>query len=129
MPNSATLEKSQFGHALRHGCELAVGVLIVCLALRTWVVEGLIVPVTVAGSSMAPTLRGPHYEVSCPNCHFPLVCDAEVFPTPISARCPNCGLSVEIPAQAQAKRGQRVFVDRAAFAPLRRAKDNDIPVP
>ena len=38
--------------------QLAVGSVLLALMLRTWLVMGLIEPVTVAGNSMAPTLRG-----------------------------------------------------------------------
>ena len=50
---SLRLRNSLFFPALR----LAVGCLILAIGLRTWLVMGLIEPVTVAGSSMVPSLR------------------------------------------------------------------------
>lgn len=38
-------------------CRLAVAVTIAALVLHTWLVMGLVVPVTVSGSSMEPTLQ------------------------------------------------------------------------
>ncbi len=46
--------KRQTIHALLHLC---VACLILAIGLRTWLVMGLIEPVTVAGSSMEPTLQ------------------------------------------------------------------------
>ena len=48
-------------------CRLAVGVALVALVTHTWLVMGLVVPVTVAGSSMAPTLNGAHAGISLRN--------------------------------------------------------------
>jgi len=41
--------------------QLAVGTMLLALAMRTWLVMGLIEPVTVSGSSMAPTLDDGDY--------------------------------------------------------------------
>jgi len=43
---------------IRPAIRLAVASLILAIGLRTWLVIGLIEPVTVAGSSMVPTLQG-----------------------------------------------------------------------
>lgn len=43
---------------IRSAIRLAVASLILAIGLRTWLVMGLIEPVTVAGSSMVPTLHG-----------------------------------------------------------------------
>ncbi len=43
---------------IRTTVQLAVGTVLLALVLRTWLVMGLVEPVTVAGSSMAPALRG-----------------------------------------------------------------------
>jgi signal peptidase I len=42
--------------ALRDVCRLGIGVLVCCFLMHTWLVMGLVVPVTVSGSSMEPTL-------------------------------------------------------------------------
>ena len=47
------MSKSSF-HAV---CRLVVGVCVVALVTHTWLLMGLVVPVTVSGSSMAPTLE------------------------------------------------------------------------
>ncbi|MEX2315611.1 MAG: signal peptidase I [Pirellulales bacterium] len=42
---------------LRTACRYAVGLFIAAMIMQTWLVMGLIVPVVVSGSSMAPTLQ------------------------------------------------------------------------
>lgn len=44
------------GAPIRSACHLAIGLIIAALLLHTWFVMGLIVPVVISGSSMAPTL-------------------------------------------------------------------------
>lgn len=46
------MDRSSFQAA----CRFAVGVAILALALHTWLMLGLVVPVSIAGSSMEPTL-------------------------------------------------------------------------
>ncbi len=46
------------GSSLRTATQFAIGLAITALVLHTWLLMGLIVPVVVAGDSMAPTLNG-----------------------------------------------------------------------
>ena len=52
-------------NALQSVCRLAVGVFVAAAIAHTWLVMGLVVPVTVAGSSMATTLQGPRRMFRC----------------------------------------------------------------
>ena len=45
----------------------------------------------IAGDSMAPALKGPHYRVACSNCGFPIECSLAHPPPRGMAVCPNCG--------------------------------------
>lgn len=45
--------------SIRTICELAIGVTLLVVVLHTWFLMGLVVPVTVAGQSMEPTLVEP----------------------------------------------------------------------
>jgi signal peptidase I len=46
--------------SIQAACRLAVGVCLIALVTHTWLLMGLVVPVTVAGSSMTPTLQNAH---------------------------------------------------------------------
>ncbi len=92
-------------------------VLVVAVAtmLRTWLVQGLIVPFRVASGSMAPSLLGTHRAVTCKDCGYTFPCDANVHPLGPRAVCPNCGYAendLQSPADLA---GDRVLIDRAAF--------------
>ena len=100
---------------IRYGCELAVGVLLVSLFLRTWFVQGLIVPVTVSGGSMAMTLAGPHRQVACQNCGFKIRYGTERPPAGDRAVCPNCGLQTSLANEIALHSGDSVVIDRTAL--------------
>jgi signal peptidase I len=95
-------------------CRLVVGVCVVTLVTHTWLVMGLVVPVTVAGSSMAPTLRGPQRIYRCGQCRleFPVALDPGTG-EPVAV-CPQCGRTA-VKAVVD-RRGDRLIIDRTAFA-------------
>jgi signal peptidase I len=101
--------------SLRSICRLAVGVCLVALVMHTWLLMGLVVPVTVAGSSMVPTLNGPHLEYRCDGCQQAFVVGLDQTSAELAAECPTCGrlsdnvVSRDLP-------GDRLLVDRTAFA-------------
>lgn len=93
-----------------------VGTLLAILVVRTWLVEGLFVPLVVATDSMSPTLRGPHRNVVCGACGLRFVVDAGA-----QAVCPNCG-HLDTAAAGQVNLpGDRVLLDKATFQ-LRRPR-------
>ncbi len=99
----------------RYAAELAVGVMLLALVLRTWFVMGLVMPITVAGGSMAPVLRGPHREAVCGACGQTLLVGLERLPAGGRAVCPHCGdRAVETETAAEIA-GDRLLVDRTAF--------------
>lgn len=106
------------GDRVRIVCQTAVGLVIAWLVLRTWLIEGLVVPMRVSGGSMAETLRGPLLEITCPQCGWQYACDVEEPPRGGLARCPNCGLrsSVGDVGSLPVRLGDRLLVDRSAFA-------------
>jgi len=79
------------GSRLRLLVERSVFLLVAVLVMRTWYIEGLLVPCPVASGSMAETLLGVHREVTCNDCGFRFVCDADLKPVSARAICPNCG--------------------------------------
>lgn len=92
---------------------IAIGTLVLALMLRTWLVMGLIEPVTVAGSSMAPNLRGPHVSVTCKKCELQFDIGAE-FNT-ASVECPRCDTRQTLSDRSAIERGDRLVIDRTAF--------------
>jgi signal peptidase I len=90
-----------------------VGIFVCALVLRTWFVLGLIEPVTVAGSSMAPTLRGPHIAVTCGRCGNQFDISADT-PT-AEAECLDCGYAKNSVEGLPIERGDFLVIDRMAF--------------
>lgn len=89
--------------------------IVLALVLRTWFVMGLIEPITIAGSSMAPTLRGPHYSFRCTECGQPFDVGAEFVTEDSRVECLACGDVQNFGEHRTVKSGDRVLVDRTAF--------------
>lgn len=96
-------------------CRLAVGVGLVALVTHTWLVMGLVVPVIVAGSSMAPTLSGPHRDYRCDECREEFSVGLDQASPELVALCPRCG-KLSVQAASHDIQGDRLIVDRTAFA-------------
>ncbi len=100
---------------LRRACEFAIACLLVTLVLRTWFVSGLVIPMTVAGGSMAPALLGPHRQAVCGVCQHTFAVGLERLPTDGRATCPRCGDSTIDVGALTDRPGKRLLVDRTAF--------------
>lgn len=81
-------------------------------AFRLGLVSGWLAPVSVAGGSMAETLCGDHWQVTCPACRFPYRCGAAEVPRDEQVVCPNCGQGHPLTAAATWHPGSRVTIDR-----------------
>ncbi|HZZ71993.1 MAG TPA: S26 family signal peptidase [Pirellulales bacterium] len=75
---------------------------------------GLFRPLRVESGSMAPTVRGPHYEIVCQNCGHRFAIDALRPPPTGYAACPLCGANHN-PLPDAIELGARLYVDRTAF--------------
>ena len=89
--------------------------LILAIVLRTFFVIGLLEPVLVAGSSMAPSLCGPHCVAVCQHCEQSVRVAAEFVPAGGVLRCPHCGRRNVDFSGAQIERGDSLLIDRTAF--------------
>lgn len=89
--------------------------------LRTWYLEGLVVPVKVSSGSMAPTLLGPHRTITCADCGYPFRCGTDVEPVTEMAACPNCGYAENDLYLRPDLNGDGVLVHKTVFR-LRRPK-------
>ena len=102
-------------HSLRAGLQVAISTAVLAIALRTWLVMGLIEPVVVAGSSMAPTLRGDHVTVRCPLCQHEFEVGAEFAEQRDELLCSVCRTRVSMVGLTK-KGGDRLWIDRTAFS-------------
>lgn len=103
-------------HSLRGLVLVAMGVVIAAMILQTWLVLGWIVPMTVSGSSMAPTLLGPRRWYRCQDCRREFAVGLDQLPLSDSAVCPNCGHPRAMASPAPDQPGARLAVDRTAYA-------------
>ena len=102
--------------ALRSTFQFGVGLFVAALVVHTWLAMGLIVPVTVAGSSMAPTLVGAHQDYRCDACghEFAIGCD-ELALDAVSF-CSQCGRRSAVAVGQAVRSGRRLIIDRTAFS-------------
>ena len=98
----------------RYLLQLFVCSAILIVVLRTWFVLGLVAPVTVSGSSMAPTLCGDHFACNCPDCHQLIRIGARFVPAH-DLVCPGCGRTDISRESLVAQPATRLVVDRTAF--------------
>jgi signal peptidase I len=88
---------------------------IAAIALETWFIQGLIVPLTVDGGSMAETVLGPHRQVECRACGHRFAVGLEQLPANGQAVCGNCGYGDNEVQSLPDRAGHRLLVDRTAF--------------
>lgn len=95
---------------VRRCVRVGIGFGILLLLIRTFVVMGLVFPVRVASSSMAPALVGPHRMPICFRCHALHRVDAT---SPVGTiRCIRCGASPIDVRRFPVVAGDRVLVNR-----------------
>ncbi len=90
-----------------------IGTFVLALVLRTWLVMGLVEPVRVAGSSMVPTLRGPHVELHCSTCGENYEVGAEFASQVDQTECPRCGEMDPLAEQVEVLDGDPLVIDRS----------------
>ncbi len=93
----------------------------VLLGVRLLVVQGFVRPVRVVSGSMAPALLGPHFQIACRDCGYPVLIDAAQADKDEPVVCSNCGYAKNDLSQAALHTGERVLIDRGAFG-LRRPR-------
>jgi type IV secretory pathway protease TraF len=82
------------------------------IIVRTWVVQGLLLPVRVVEASMAPRLPGDHWQLRCGDCGTQFSVDAQEVTTETTVPCHVCGEFLVIGQRGQRCRGARVLVDK-----------------
>ena len=101
---------------LRTLVERCVLIFVAAGLVQTWLIDGLVIPCQVAGSSMAGMLLGVHREVVCGDCGCPFSCGTDLSPTTPRAVCPNCGYPANDLEALPDIGGDYVLVDRTAFS-------------
>jgi signal peptidase I len=84
-------------------------------AVRLLAIQGWLAPVRIVSGSMAEHWLGEHFFIRCEDCNYSFAYGAETPPLLNDAVCPNCGFARNAVAQAVARRGDRVLIDRAAY--------------
>ena len=87
---------------------------ILLMASETFLVVGLVTPIAIHGSSMAPALLGPHVEVSCRHCQWQFAIAAEQYRPQRAVTCPDCQLDFDVEQEPIQKPGERMWVHRLA---------------
>jgi len=111
----------------------AAAVGLALLLLRMVFIGGYIRPIRTSGASMAPTVLGEHFAITCPECSWRYAFNSQkaLDRSPI---CPNCGAVGVKDADQSPLPGERLLVDRLPYwygDPQRfdlaalRATDND----
>jgi len=90
-------------------------VLALVITARLWCLEGLLFPVLIAGASMADSLVGPHFRVTCADCGHRFHCDATAPPGSTEIECPNCGYARNKLQPADYRPGEQVLIDRWVY--------------
>ena len=98
---------------LRTTVYLIVSTILLALLFRTWLMMGLIEPVVVAGSSMAPHLRGSHAIAWCPDCKATYEVGAE-YAWSTGLVCASCG-SPDLSLEKTLHGGDFILLDRSIY--------------
>ena len=96
---------------LRLVVTLLIAIVLAPALFRIWCVKGLLRTIRVDGPSMAETLCGTHFRVTCKDCGLTFRCDGDNFPDDRRAVCPNCGFRDNELKDEDLRRGDRVLVD------------------
>ena len=99
---------------MRSGIQFAVGLVLVAIFARVFLLMGLIVPVMVAGSSMAPTLNGRHVVATCPHCAAAAQIGTDQLPPGGWIACSNCA-ALQTVNNLSVSAGDAIWIDRTAF--------------
>lgn len=114
---SPAQKKNELAH-VRDTVESVYIAIVLAFVLRAFMIEAFVIPT----GSMANSLYGEHYQLTCPCCGFDYAFGVQrqpgqTHPTFARARCPNCGYDyatagagIPAPKKALPKGGDRVLV-------------------
>ena len=96
---------------IRRAFHTLFAAMLLVLLVRTFFALGVVVPLRVEGSSMAPGLRGSHLSLECCACGKPTQVGLDQLPAGDSFDCPTCNQSVRF-NQGGVRVGDPLLVDR-----------------
>ncbi len=96
---------------LRLSVMLLMAAVLAPALIRLGCIKGLVRTIRIDGPSMAETLYGNHFRVTCSDCGITFRCDADDYPDDRRAVCPNCGFRENELRDEDLRRGDRVLVD------------------
>jgi signal peptidase I len=102
-------------HRIRIVGWIVVGAALGLLVARVLAIQGLLAPIEIDGSSMAPSLFGEHREVRCPDCSFAWKCEPFAENAAPRMTCPNCGSKLGDHVSARSIGPDHVWIDRATY--------------
>ncbi len=93
-----------------------VVVIAILLLVETFLLLGVVTPVVIEGSSMAPSLLGAHLQVECPHCGWEFEVGADQWTDVWPIVCADCCESFRSGSNQEVQQGRRVWVDRTRYA-------------
>lgn len=110
MAEAESSQKSDHLAQVRDSVESVYVAIVLAFVLRAFMVEAFVIPT----GSMANSLYGDHYELTCPSCGWRYAYGRDGRNTPGLARCPNCyfryGNASHADRSIEPKGGDRVLV-------------------
>lgn len=100
----------------RRNLKAGLLLIVALVAVRTWLIEGLIRPQRIAGPSMSNTLHGPHRVVTCRECGWVFPCAETLLHSSGKVICPLCGEPDNDVEQLATASGDRILIDRSAYS-------------
>ena len=99
---------------MRTAIQFFVALALVAIVSRAFFVMGLIAPIVVQGSSMAPALMGPHVAPTCSRCGWVSHIGTDQLPAGGWVTCSKCAGLLKLDELPVAP-GDTMWVDRTAF--------------
>ena len=114
-PETPKKKKKKKGNPWVENIESLVVAVILALIIRTFVLEAFVIPT----GSMAETLYGNHYELTCENCGYRYALGAGTNGRALvleRVRCPNCGEQASgVPRRGGVSGGDKILVNKMPY--------------
>ena len=114
-PHPPTPPAKPTDETLKETFESIVIAFILAFIFRAFVVEAFIIPT----GSMAPTLLGQHFEVTCQQCGYDFSVDHGAYGSrtdrPVAVPCPMCRFPQTLPRSTASRSGDRLLVQKYLY--------------
>lgn len=106
------VSEAQFTRIARISVATVATLVLLLMLVRLWFIDGVFRTIRIEGPSMAPTLLGAHYHLTCDDCLFEFRVDADGAARAPRIVCPNCGYREVKLEEAERLAGDVVVMDR-----------------